>query len=167
MPKGKRSVVDDYDFGVVDTDELPPPAELPTFTERTLGTATAVETPEQPPTSEPETPKPPATSRRRSKKPKKIVRPPRIEITADAETVRMLKELERDLQMTSDDGSKAEVVKALIRAAHAARPHFDYSGLQPRGQWGSASANAFQADLKKVYARGVAEHGGDADADFE
>lgn len=90
----------------------------------------------------------------------KSKRTPRLEVTLDQETLRKIQELLKDVQTKGpqSDASTAELIRALVVAAYEARHKMDYSGLTPRGQWGSATADAYQAGIKEVYAAGIAIH---------
>lgn len=102
-------------------------------------------------------PSPAASARSRSRISE---RPPRMELSLDAETQRKAEEVVADIQGQGPqpDATASEFVRALVQLAHDVRHKADYSHLNRRGQWGSATAKAFVADLKEAFLRAVGEH---------
>jgi len=87
-------------------------------------------------------------------------RPPRKEISLDAETQRKADDVVDDIceQGPQADATASEFVRGLVQLAHDVRHKADYSNLNRRGQWGSATARAFVADLKEAFLRAVGEY---------
>lgn len=129
---------------------VPPPKPEPGPTEKGSGgaTPTVVETTEQ------------AAARPAAKpRPKPLARPPRKEVSLDAEALRKVVQVCEDIrdQGPQPDASASELVRALVHLAHDVRHKADYSHLNPRGQYGSATAKAFVADLKEAFLRAIGQ----------
>lgn len=86
-------------------------------------------------------------------------RPPRKEISLDAEALRKVVQVTEDVrdQGPQADASASELVRALVHLAHDVRHKADYSHLNPRGQYGSPTARAFVADLKDTFLRAIGQ----------
>lgn len=87
-------------------------------------------------------------------------RPPRKELSLDAETERKAAEVVSDIQEQGpqSDATSSEFVRAIVQLAYDARHKADYSRLNRRGQWGSPTAKAFVADLKDAFLRAIGQH---------
>lgn len=87
-------------------------------------------------------------------------RPPRRELSLDAETQREADDVVDDIrkQGPQPDATASEFIRGLVQLAHDVRHKADYSNLNRRGQWGSATARAFVADLKEAFLRAVGEY---------
>lgn len=85
------------------------------------------------------------------------VRTPRKEVGFDEETLAMLLELHADgcAQSMEEGLTRSEVARAAIRAIYAARNIIDYSGLGPRGRWGTPTARALLDGLTDSYTRAI------------
>jgi len=87
-------------------------------------------------------------------------RPPRKELSLDAETERKATEVVGDIQEQGpqSDATSSEFVRAIVQLAYDARHKADYSRLNRRGQWGSPTAKAFVADLKEALLKAIGQH---------
>lgn len=96
-------------------------------------------------------PPPPVPQRRKT--------PSRKQINMTPETLRMLDELLTEIRNrgAERDVRASEVLHSLVLAAYEARPYLDLSQMQPRGQWGSASAAALPLALRDALRRAMAE----------
>jgi hypothetical protein len=56
------------------------------------------------------------------------------------------------------DVTASEFARAIIQLAEESRHHQDFGHVNRRGQWGSPTARAFVADLKKAFFRAIARH---------
>lgn len=101
-----------------------------------------------------------ATTQTRSARARDIRRPPRMELSLDAETQRKAQDVVDDVcqQGPQADATASEFVRGLVQLAHDVRHKADYSHLNRRGQWGSATARAFVADLKEAFLRAIGEY---------
>lgn len=88
-----------------------------------------------------------------------VRRPPRMELSLDAETQRKAEEVVVDVreQGPQPDATPSEFARALVQLAHDARHKADYMQLNRRGQWGSATAKAFVADMKEAFLRAIGQ----------
>lgn len=84
-------------------------------------------------------------------------RAPRKEFSLDADTERKMEEVVEDVseQGPQPDATPSEVIRALVQLVHDARHRADYMHLNRRGQWGSATARAFVADLKEAFLKAI------------
>ena len=84
----------------------------------------------------------------------------RRELSIDAETSRMIDRVVSDLQEKTPqkDVTASEFARAIIQLADESRHHQDFTQMNRRGQWGSPTARAFIADLKKAFLRAVGRH---------
>lgn len=92
-------------------------------------------------------------------RPKPRVNAPRKQLNMNAETLRMVDDLVRQVQLASGqaDAKVSELFHGLIGALHEARGHLDLSRVPPRGRWGSASARAFPLALRSAFREAIAE----------
>lgn len=100
------------------------------------------------------------TSKPKPSRTREARRPPRKELSLDAETQRKADEVVDDIreQGPQADATASEFIRGLVQLAHDVRHKADYSSLNRRGQWGSATARAFVADLKEAFVRAVGEY---------
>lgn len=106
-----------------------------------------------------ERPRPRLESPRRAPPPAQR-RAERRELSIDAETSRMIDRVVSDLQEKTPqkDVTASEFARAIIQLADESRHHQDFTHVNRRGQWGSPTARAFIADLKKSFLRAVGRH---------
>jgi hypothetical protein len=98
--------------------------------------------------SAPHKPLPVPKGKRKTPKP-----PPRKQINATPETLRMIEDLIDHVQTYSvqKDAKASEVFHALVLALYEAREHLDLSDIPPRGRWGTPTAQAFPVALKSAF----------------
>lgn len=91
--------------------------------------------------------------------PKLARRAPRKEVSIDADSLRKAEEVVNDIrdQGPQPDASTSELVRALLQLAHEVRHKADYMHLNRRGQFGSATARAFVADIKDAFLRAIGQ----------
>lgn len=79
--------------------------------------------------------------------------PPRKQINATPETLRMIEDLIDHVKTYSvqKDAKASEVFHALVLALYEAREHLDLSDIPPRGRWGTPTAQAFPVALKSAF----------------
>ncbi|MCG3132803.1 MAG: hypothetical protein FLDDKLPJ_03669 [Phycisphaerae bacterium] len=107
-----------------------------------------------------EKPRTAAASQTRPGRVRESRRPPRKELSLDAETQRKADDVVDDIreQGPQPDATASEFIRGLVQLAHDVRHKADYSALNRRGQWGSATARAFVADLKEAFLRAIGEY---------
>lgn len=107
-----------------------------------------------------EKPRTAAASQPRPGRVRESRRPPRKELSLDAETQRKADDVVDDVreQGPQPDATASEFIRGLVQLAHDVRHKADYSALNRRGQWGSATARAFVADLKEAFLRAIGEY---------
>ena len=139
---------------------LAPPPPEPERVERREEPPAPVERPERRErVVEMERPRPRVESPRRPAVPA-ARRAERRELSIDAETSRMIDRVVSDLQEKTPqkDVTASEFARAIIQLADESRHHQDFTHVNRRGQWGSPTARAFIADLKKAFLRAVGRH---------
>ncbi len=84
----------------------------------------------------------------------------RKELSIDAETARMIERVVGGLQeMTPQKNATAsEFARSIIQLAEECRHHQDFTHVKRRGQWGSPTARAFVADIKKGFLSAIGRH---------
>lgn len=86
--------------------------------------------------------------------------PPRKQINATPETLRMIDELIDHVQTYSvqKDAKASEIFHALVLALYEARDHLDLSEVPARGKWGTPTAQAFPISLKGAFQDAIAQY---------
>lgn len=90
---------------------------------------------------------------------------PRIEISMNPETKRMMAEI---LQFVRETGPQppaaaSELIQGILSIVHSALGNLDLSNLSPRGQWGTQSAKTFPLALGRAFANAIIASYGEAD----
>lgn len=69
----------------------------------------------------------------------------------------MLEQIVEDARKYSSESDvrASEIVRSLVHSAYDARRQTSFENVHPRGQWGSATARSFIADLKEAFTCGV------------
>lgn len=85
-------------------------------------------------------------------------KPPRKQINMTPETLDMVEDLLRYIQMYSrqSDTKASEMFHAIVLAAFQAKKHLDLSDVPRRGQWGSTTAKNFPVALSQAFTRAIA-----------
>lgn len=86
--------------------------------------------------------------------------PPRKQINATPETLRMIDELIDHVQTYSvqKDAKASEIFHALVLALFEAKDHLDLSEIPARGKWGTPTAQAFPISLKGAFQDAIAHY---------
>jgi hypothetical protein len=124
--------------------------EMPRPAAKAAPTPPAQETPEDPaPAAEESTPK----KRRRKRK-----GPPRKQINATPEALKMIEELINHVQTYSvqKDAKASEVFHALVLALYEAREFIELGDVPARGRWGTPTAKSFPISLKNAFQEAIA-----------
>jgi len=87
------------------------------------------------------------------------LKPPRMELSLNHETKRMIQELLNYVQqMLPQSPAKAsEVFQGIISVLYRAKGSLDLSAVPRRGQWGSPTAKAFPVALGQAFAKAIAD----------
>jgi hypothetical protein len=98
---------------------------------------------------------------RRTSAPARVaeLKPPRMELSLNHETKRMIQELLHYVQqMLPQSPAKAsEVFQGIISVLYRAKGSLDLSTVPRRGQWGSPTAKAFPFALGQAFAKAIAD----------
>ena len=86
-------------------------------------------------------------------------KPPRMELSLNHETKRMVQELlDYVQQMGPQPPAKAsEMFQGIISVLHRAKGMLDLTAMPRRGQWGSPTAKAFPVALGQAFGKAIAE----------
>lgn len=86
-------------------------------------------------------------------------KPPRMELSLNHETKRMVQELlDYVQQMGPQPPAKAsEMFQGIISVLHRAKGMLDLTAIPRRGQWGSPTAKAFPVALGQAFAKAITE----------
>lgn len=153
MSKKKPGLPENFAFEPVVSVQPSAPAELTSYLDN--------EMPERPPSPRiarpAPSPEPQVVPPSKTKSPAKRSRPPRKELTLDAESIKKVTVVRDDIrtQGPQPDASASEVGRALIMLAHDSRLKTNFSNLSPRGQYGSTTARAFVAGIKEALLKAV------------
>lgn len=92
------------------------------------------------------------------KRKKKRKGPPRKQINATPEALKMIEELIGLVQTFSvqKDAKASEVFHALVLALYEAKEFIELGNVQARGRWGTPSAKAFPVNLKNAFQEAIA-----------
>jgi hypothetical protein len=87
------------------------------------------------------------------------LKPPRMELSLNHETKRMIQELMLYVQqMLPQSPAKAsELFQGIISVLYRAKGSLDLSSVPRRGQWGSPTAKAFPFALGQAFAKAIAD----------
>jgi hypothetical protein len=139
--------------------EMPRPAERPTAEKAPPERKPAETSPEIEPErrAQPVLTEPRPVPRSKKKVPKP---PPRKQINATPEALRMIDELIDHVQTYSvqKDAKASEIFHALVLALYEARDHLDLSEVPTRGKWGTPTAQAFPISLKGAFQDAIAQY---------
>jgi hypothetical protein len=139
--------------------EMPRPADRPIVDKAPPERKPVERSPESGPERQaqlvPTEPRPIPRTKRKVPKP-----PPRKQINATPETLRMIDELIDHVQTYSvqKDAKASEIFHALVLALFEARDHLDLSEVPTRGKWGTPTAQAFPISLKGAFQDAIAQY---------
>lgn len=139
--------------------EMPSPAERTTAEKAPPERKSAERSPER--AAERQAPLLPSEPRQVPRTKRKVPKPPpRKQINATPEALRMIDELIDHVQTYSvqKDAKASEIFHALVLALYEARDHLDLSEVPTRGKWGTPTAQAFPISLKGAFQDAIAQY---------